>query len=192
MLELNNHEWQPASWRRDPIGPGGSWLLVLVNGLLSTVVGVVALAWRGASLALLALLFVVTLLANGMVQTMLAITDRDAGTGRRVLLGVLGPLSILGVLGCLLVPADSLRGIAWLIGAWLMISGGLTLVAALRDTERGRGWAGARGVLCLCGGLIVVLQPEISLLALGFTLGLVLVALGVLLMIDAVRLRAVA
>jgi uncharacterized membrane protein HdeD (DUF308 family) len=191
MLELNNHEWQPAPWRRGPIGPGGSWLLVLVNGLLSTVAGVVALAWRGASLALLALLFVVTLLANGMVQTRLALTDRDAGTGRRVLLGVLGPLSVLGVLGCLLVPADSLRGIAWLIGGWLMVSGGLTLAAALRDTaDRGRGWAGARGALCLCGGLIVVLQPEISLLALGFTLGLVLVALGVLLMIDAVRLRA--
>lgn len=190
MLELNNHEWHPAQWRRDPIGPGGSWALVLVNGLMSTVVGVVALAWRGASLALLGLLFVVTLLANGMVQTMLAITDRDLSTGRRVLLGVLGPLSILGVIGCLLVPADSLQGIAWLLGAWLMISGGLTLVAALTGATRsGRGCAGARGVLCLCGGLIVLLQPEITLLALGFTLGLVLVALGVLLVIDALRLR---
>jgi uncharacterized membrane protein HdeD (DUF308 family) len=191
VLELNNSEWQPARWRRDPIGAGGRWPLVLLNGLLSLGIGVILLAWPRGSVALLGLLFVTTLLANGMVLMAIALTDRETAIGRRWLIGVVGALSwAVAVIG-LLEPAGSLRVIAWLVGVWLTLSGVLAILGALTDSaEGGRGWAGARGMLSVSGGLVVLLQPEITLLVLGITFGLVLVALGVLLVVDAVRLRA--
>ena len=173
-----------ASWHHTA---GRHWMVHVVNGVLMVGIGIAALAWSGASLLVVALLFATTLLANGIVQILAAIAEADAGGGRRVLLGLLGALSLLTGVLCLRSPLQTLGVIALLAGSWWIVGGVLGIVAAVTGSAEGsRGWAALLGVLSVIGGLVVLLQPGISLAALELTLGVVLILLGIVVVIDAV------
>ena len=180
-----------ADWQDVVTSTGRHWGPHLVNGALMILAGIAVLAWPGASLVVVSWLFAITLLVNGIVQILRSIADADLSGGRRVLFGLLGALSLLiGVL-CLRSPLQTLAAIALLIGSWWIVSGVLTLVAAMGGaTEGSRGWAAVLGVVSVVGGFVVLLQPEISLATLEITLGVTLILLGIVVMIDAARLRS--
>ncbi len=188
----NNQVWSPpAAWRRPPVTDSRRWIPLLVNGVLSVLIGAAALVWPRTSLLLIAVLFAITLLTNGVVQLVIAMADNESTGGRRLVLGALGPLSIVAGVLCLIDPEWTLGAIALLIGACWTIGGVLTVVAAVTDAAEGsRSWAAVRGLLNMFGGFLVLLLPAISLLTLTVAFGLLLIALGVLLMVDAAQLRA--
>lgn len=166
------------------------WVPQLVNGVLSVLVGIAILVWPNASLVVLAVLIAITLMANGLVQILMAITEPNAGGGRRVLLAVLGALSLLAGALCLRAPLQTLALLAVLIGSWWLVNGVLTLVGAMSETGEHRGWAALGGIVGVAAGLIVLLQPGISLRALEITLSVGLIVIGALWAIGAVRSRA--
>ncbi|SER22495.1 HdeD family acid-resistance protein [Actinokineospora terrae] len=159
----------------------------VLNGVLMVGVGVAALVWPGASLVLLAVLFGITLMANGVVRVVQAIADSGSG-GSRVLLGLLGALSLLVGVLCLRAPLQTLALLAVLIGSWWLVSGVLAVVAALGDGGGG-GWSVALGVLSAIAGVYVLVQPGISLAALEVALGVGLIVLGAVTAVEAVRTR---
>jgi uncharacterized membrane protein HdeD (DUF308 family) len=181
----------PTTWQRPAATDSRRWMPLLVNGVLSLLIGGAALVWPRTSLLLIAVLFAITLLSNGVVQLVIAMVDNRSTVVRRLMLGALGPLSIMAGVLCLIDPEWTLGAIALLVGACWTISGVLTVVAALTDTAEGsRSWAAVRGLLNIFGGLVVLLLPAISLLTLTVAFGLLLITLGVLLMVDAGQLRA--
>lgn len=170
---------------------GRHWGPRLVNGLLMILIGMVLLAWPRPSLAVIGVLFAITLLANGIAQILRSIANTDAAGGRRVLYGLVGALSLLVGVLCLRAPLQTIAAIALLIGSWWVVSGVLTLIAAASGaTEGRRGWAFLFGVLSVVGGFVVLLQPALTLTAITITLGVSLIVLGIVAMVDAIAQRA--
>ncbi|OLF05160.1 hypothetical protein BLA60_37200 [Actinophytocola xinjiangensis] len=159
----------------------------MVNGVLSVLVGIAMLVWPNASLVVVAVLIAITLAVNGIVQILVAVTGHDATGGRRLLGGVLGALSLLAGALCLRAPLQTLALLAVLIGSWWIVTGVLTLVGALANDGGRRGWSAFGGAVALVAGLVVLLQPGMSLRTLAVTVGIALVVIGVLICLDAAR-----
>jgi uncharacterized membrane protein HdeD (DUF308 family) len=179
------------TWQGVVGSTGRHWGPRLFNGMVMFLIGIAVLVWPRPSLAVFAWLFAITLLVNGIVQILRSIADTDAAGGRRVLFGLLGALSLLAGVLCLRSPLHTLGAIALLIGSWWLVSGVLTLIAAVGGaTEGSRGWAALLGVLSVVGGFVVLLQPAMSLVAMEITFGVSLIALGAVAMVDAVWHRS--
>jgi uncharacterized membrane protein HdeD (DUF308 family) len=149
------------------------------------------LAWPKPSPVVVTWLFGVALLANGVARLVAAITEPDASSARRVMLGLLGVLSVLAGMWSLRSPLPTLAAVAVLVGTWWIASRVLTLLAAVTGSTVGsRVWGAALAVLSVAGGFLVLLQPRISLVALEVTVGLMLLVLGLVIVVDAVRARS--
>lgn len=98
------------------------WGLLLIEGILSILAGVVALAWPGIT----ALAFIYVLVAWAIVTGILEVLaplSFPMGGGRAVLTVLAGVLSI--IFGILIAqqPASGLLAVAWLIGVYAIAFG---------------------------------------------------------------------
>ena len=130
---------------------------------------------------MIAWLFAIQMVATGALQLVAAFAG-DAGTGGRVLLGLLGALTILVGLLCLRAPLQTTVVIGLLIGATWVVGGIIGIFHAIEDGPRGdRGWRIASGLLFVVGGAVVLIYPGASLVTLVWLLGIVLLVTGVVL-----------
>lgn len=156
--------------------------MLRLTGAISVLIGLAALAWPKSTLLVTAYLFAAYLAATGLVQIAMAISETAASTGRRALLGALSAIAVVGGVLLFRSPLSSLTAVALLVGGWLFISGVLHIVTAVSvSSDPNRPWTAASGALGLLGGILVLLQPGISLLALTITFGIWLVLHGTLL-----------
>ena len=166
------------------------WPLQFVHGVIAILAGIVALIWSEASLRFLAIVFAITVLAHGAALLVTAIVQNTPAPKRmvRVLLGALALL--VGVVS-VRAPTQTLSVVAMVVGAWWFVSGVITIAGLLSDRADGRWeWSAGQGVVSVLGGLVILLQPDIRLFALRYTLGTVLIVLGLLIVADAVRSRS--
>jgi uncharacterized membrane protein HdeD (DUF308 family) len=183
-----------ASTHTDPVADrlariGRSPNLLIIAGALSVVIGLLVLSWPGATIAVVAWLFAIQLLVTGVLQVVSAFSAGD-GAGRRVMLVLLGALSILVGLLCLRAPLQTALVLGLLIGAMWVIQGVITVGTAI-GSERGaaRGWMIASGVLSVLGGAVVLVYPGASLVVLVWMLGIFLIVSGAVLVIQGVVAR---
>jgi uncharacterized membrane protein HdeD (DUF308 family) len=118
------------------------WWAIVLRGLIAVLFGIVALAAPGAVLLSLALLFGIYLLIDGvigLVSTVRAVT----GHGHWVMLLAEAILNIIKGLIALLIPAAAVLAFVLLMAAWALVSGGLTVAAAVKlHATHGRWWLG--------------------------------------------------
>jgi uncharacterized membrane protein HdeD (DUF308 family) len=107
------------------------WWIVLVGGVVSMLVGLVALAWPGIGglglLSLLAAWAVVT----GVFEIEAAVRLRRLA-GTEVSLFLAGGLSVLVGIALIALPEDDPLEVVWAIGLFGIVYGGVLLVAAGR------------------------------------------------------------
>ena len=122
---------------------GRAWWWPAIFGAISIVAGVLALAWPGPTLVVLAVLFGIELIVWGIFRLVGAFTFGDESGGARVLWAILGVLSLLsGVLGIiaglilLFWPAISILTLAFLAGIWLIVLG-ITQFSLAMQLRRG-------------------------------------------------------
>ena len=131
--------WTPAS-RPGSAGPsvtyvGGSPAVVVAEGGLGAVFGVVVLAWPGPTATVLATLFAAQLFATALVQ-LVAASSTALSTGDRVLSCGLATLSLLIGLLCLRAPLQTpallglLMGIMWVLGGAIRVGQGSSATPA--------------------------------------------------------------
>jgi uncharacterized membrane protein HdeD (DUF308 family) len=155
------------------------WLLLL--GVITVVVGIAALAWPGLTLLVVAVLFGAQLIVMGIFRFVSAFASDDVTGGNRVLLALLGVLSLFIGLYAVRHVLISLLALALLLGIYWIISGTMELYLALAHRGlKNRGWTGVMGVLGVLAGLIVLVYPAISLLTLAIVLGIWLIVRGVM------------
>ncbi len=152
----------------------GWWLLLLV-GLLSVVAGAVILVKPGDSLATLAVIAGIFLLADGILEL---VSSFMRGTRNRGMVALFGVLS--AVVGVLLVrhPIGGVAAVALLIGIWLIAAGVIRFVTAFEEREH-RGWHAFAGVLELLAGIAIVADPTIGFATLAILVGIGFIVNGV-------------
>jgi uncharacterized membrane protein HdeD (DUF308 family) len=172
---------------------GRHWGWVLSFGVITFLAGLLVLAWPGATLLVIAVLFGFQLVIAGIFRFVTAFAHDDASGGTRVLLALLGVLSVIIGLWALRHVLLTLIALVLLLGIFWVVNGTIELFTAL--SHRGmpeRGWTAAMGVLGILAGLIVLVYPGVSLLTLSIVLGVWLLIYGVMEIVAAFRIRRVA
>lgn len=160
-------------WRR-------MWLLPVGFGGAGVVLGVLMLSWPGHTVAALTYLFGAYLLLTGVYRFIAALQLRHVDAVARVVALVLAVLSVGFGVACLVRPFHAAATLALVVGAYWLASGAL---GAFGARQRRRGAPGRSpgmggGVFAMIVGLLILLFPGASLLALAWILGLWLIVFG--------------
>ena len=169
---------------------GRAWWWPAIFGVVSIIAGVLALAWPGPTLVVLAVLFGAELIVWGIYRLVGAVTFGDAGGGARTLWAILGVLSLLLGFYALRHIVITLLSLGLLLGIFWLVDGiGLIVSAVEHRGMPGRGLSLLSGVLGVIAGLVLLVWPAISILTLAWLAGLWLLVLGVMQVSVAIQLR---
>ena len=172
---------------------GRHWGWVLAFGIITLLTGIAALAWPGRTLVVVAVLFGIQLILMGIFRFAGAFASDDLTGGTRVLLAVLGVLSLIIGLYAVRHVLITLLALALLLGIFWIVSGTVELFTALSYRGmRGRGWTAVTGILSVLAGIVVLAYPGISLLVLAVVLSVWLLVFGVMQITLAFRIRSLA
>ncbi len=156
-----------------------AWWLVFASAVFSVVLGLMMLAWPEATLKVVALLFGVWLLLHGLVRIVQAITATARDGGERAILGVIGVLFVIAGVIALRNLFVSLAVVITLIGLMWLIGGIVELVSAFtRHASGDRMLYIVLGSLSIIGALVVLIWPDLSLVALVYITGAWMVLMG--------------
>ncbi|MEV6233007.1 HdeD family acid-resistance protein [Saccharopolyspora shandongensis] len=169
-----------------------AWGSVLVVGLCSLVVGVLALVWPRATLIVLGVLFGVYLLVSGVLQ-IIAAFGTHVTAAIRVLAFISGALSILLGLLCFRGEMQSILFLGLWIGIGWLFRGVTQTTASIADRAMpARGWQIFMGIVTALAGIVLMVSPLTSVALLVLFGGIWLVVLGVVEIITAFRIRSAA
>jgi uncharacterized membrane protein HdeD (DUF308 family) len=167
----------------------GAWRAVATIGVLAVIFGVLVLMWPGISLVVVGVLFGLYLVLSGVLQ-LVAGFGTHAATAMRVLAFLSGALSILLGLLCFRSELTSLVLLALWIGIGWLIRGIAQIVAAVSDPAMpARRWQGVLGAIGVLAGVVLIDSPLPSIGLLTILGGCWLIALGVMELITAFRIR---
>jgi uncharacterized membrane protein HdeD (DUF308 family) len=171
---------------------GRHWGWIMAFGVLTLLAGVAVLARPGRTLVVIAVLFGVQLIVTGIFRFVAALAADDLTGGTRVLLAVLGVLSLIIGLYAVRHVLVTLLALALLLGIFWIVNVSVELFMALSHREMAnRGWSAVMGILSIFAGIIVLAYPGISLLVLAVVLSVWLLFYGVMEITLAVRIRSV-
>ncbi len=170
---------------------GRHWGWVLAFGIITLLVGVAALAWPGRTLVVIAVLFGIQLVVMGIFRFAGAFASDDLTGGTRVLLALLGVLSLIIGLYAVRHVLITLLALALLLGIFWTVSGAVELFTAISHREmRNRGWNAVMGIVSILAGIVVLAYPAISLVTLAVVLGVWLIIFGAMQVTAAFRIRS--
>jgi uncharacterized membrane protein HdeD (DUF308 family) len=172
-------------------GIGRHWAWVLTFGIVTLVTGLAVLAWPGRTIVAVAVLFGIQLVLAGIFRFVMALAADEASGGTRVLLALLGVLSLIVGLYAVRHLQVTIAALALLLGIFWIVNGTVETFTALSHRGmQGRGWTVLMGLLSVLAGLVVLAYPGISLVTLAVVLGFWLLVLGVMEVVLAFRLRS--
>src|ERR1700731_592379 len=172
---------------------GRHWGWMMTFGVISLLDGVAVLAWPGRTLIVIAVLFGIQLIVTGIFRFVAAFASDDLTGGTRVLLAVLGVLSLIIGLYAVRHVLVTLLALALLLGIFWIISGAVELFTALsRRGMRGRGWTATMVILSILAGIVVLVYPGITLVVLAVVLGVWLLVFGAMQIFLAFQIRSLA
>jgi uncharacterized membrane protein HdeD (DUF308 family) len=171
-------------------GVAKSWGLVLVMGILSIILGILAFAWPGATIVTVAIFFAVWLFVSGIYSIIGAFSD-DASTSMKVLSAIIGVLSVIVGFSLLRTPFQAVEVMIFVLGIFWVSQGIVGFVTAF-EVKKGRNWRLFSSILGVVAGIVVLVYPISSALTLALFGGIWLVILGITQIIAAFELRGAA
>ena len=172
---------------------GRAWGWIVAYGVVSVLVGIIALVWPGATLVAIAIIFAIQLLVAAAYQFVFAFAVPAESGWLRALVVLVAIVSFAAALYLLGHAGLTLVLLAVLLGAYWIAAGVIELVVGIEHPElQGRGWMIISGVLSILAGGVVVLFPGTSLVFLTYVLGFWLILFGIGLAVRGWTLRSVA
>ena len=172
---------------------GRHWGWLLFFGIITLVLGVLALAWPGHTLIAIAVVFGVQLVVMGVFRFVASFAYPDLSGGTRVLYALLGVLSLIIGLYALRHVLLTIVALALLLGIFWVVNGTIELFTAISQRELpNRGWNIFSGVLGVIAGFILLVYPAISVLALAVVVSVWLIVYGMMLISVAYQMRSLA
>lgn len=167
-----------------------NWWTVALRGVIAILFGIVVLVWPSITLRALVILFALLALASGFLSLGTVVSQRriDEPWWLLLLEGIFGI-----AVGIIILNWQEITGLVlvyWIAG-WAILSGLLELVVAiqLRRQIKNEVLLVAAGIASLLFGLLLVIWPVTSALAILWLMGAYALIFGVLLLILAWRLR---
>jgi uncharacterized membrane protein HdeD (DUF308 family) len=162
------------------------WWVLLIRGALLIIAGLLAvvspITW---------VIFVgVYMLIDGMTLLLAGVSDQPGGQSRWPLL-IIGILGLLAGLLILWNPALGGITLTYVIAAWAIVTGILTIITALRLREEidNEWWLVLSGVLAIIFGILVFQNVLAGILTIAWVFGLFAVVVGILSIALAFRVR---
>jgi uncharacterized membrane protein HdeD (DUF308 family) len=172
------------------------WPPLMIRGVLSVIFGVVALVWPGVTVLALALLFGAWALLQGVSYVVGAVRQARAhlSVWDWLPMLILGLLGIAAAVGTALWPGITALALTVMVGLFLVAVGVSELVIAvgLRRAIRGELFMVIAAVLALLTGLSILIWPQQGVLVLTVVLGSYALVTGLLVIVAAFRVRALA
>lgn len=168
-------------------GLAAHWGLVLAMGLVSILIGVIAIVAPGATLITLAIFFAVWLFVSGIVEIIQSFTVHG-DTGGRVLNAFLGVLSVIVGFALLRAPFQSLEVLIFVLGIFWVAQGIMTFIGAFQRKD-GRNLKIFMGILGVIAGTVILLYPISSAVTLALLGGIWLIILGIMQIVAGWQLR---
>ena len=186
---LSGRIMEPGSGPGGPNRPGilppgwaKAWIIPVVFGAVSVVLGVLVLVWPGHTVGALTVLFGLYLLLTGVYRFAAALQLRGIEPVARAVALVLAVLSVAVGLVCLINPFHTAATFAVVAGAFWVAAGAITFLGGWqrrrRPVQAGRAPGQAGGVFSIVVGVLIMLFPSASLVFLAVVLGLWLVFFG--------------
>jgi uncharacterized membrane protein HdeD (DUF308 family) len=155
---------------------GDLWWIPLAAGVLSLVVGLIALFFPKPTLLAVGIIFGAYLVLWAVLLIARA-ASAEAPTSAKVLGIVLGAIAALAGMILIVRPEQSVLVAAWVLGFWWTLNGVLHLGFGIAVGE-GRGWNIFRGVIGIAAGVVILAQPQIGLVTLVWVVGIGLILQG--------------
>jgi len=171
---------------------GRAWEWILGFGILTLALGVVVLIWPKDTLVVIGYLFASQLVVAGVFQFAAAFGIPGENGWLRALTAILAIFSfalgiyLFGHVGLSLLVLVFTLGFFWIFYGFVQLN-----IAIGHSELPARGWLGLSGVLGLAAGIIVIVWPGISLLALALVLGVYLVIYGAVIAASAIHMRSI-
>jgi uncharacterized membrane protein HdeD (DUF308 family) len=149
------------------------------RGVLSVIIGIVAVAWPGITVGAFVLLFAVYAFILAGTELIRAFTSRTAGPViGRLLLAVLDVAA--GVLA-LVWPGVTALALVIVVAIWAFIAGVFELVMAFRSGETAgeRAMWGLTGLVSVALAVVLAIRPDIGAISLAEVFGLFSIVSGV-------------
>ena len=157
---------------------GRIWWLLLFGGIISLVVGIVIISWPTPTVIVVAVLFAIYLIISGIFEIVRSFASGLTG-GTRALLLITGVLSvILGIFAIRSAADNAVNLLGIFVGIAFLFRGFASLFMGF-DSKEGRGWNIFFGILMLVGGVVILVQPALSLTTLAWVVGIWLIMIGI-------------
>jgi uncharacterized membrane protein HdeD (DUF308 family) len=150
------------------------WALITF-GVISVVLGVLALLWPGLTILALVIVLGIELLIWGV---MLMVNAFREGEGR-ILAVILGVLALIAGIALFFRPLRNLPTLVIVISVFWILGGLVQAIGSIVDRGPGWGWLLFSGLVSVAAGLLVITWPEATLLVVAVTAGIWMIVLGV-------------
>ena len=173
-----------------PVVLAKNWWSLVIRGIIAILLGVIAFAWPGITLAALVLLFGAYALLDGVVSLIGAVRAIESHERWGALLFE-GLAGIFAAVITVFWPAITALALVYIIAAWAIVTGIAEIMAAVRLRRHVSGeWILAVvGVASLLFGLLMAAMPLAGELVIALWFGVYAFVFGVLLVALGLRLR---
>jgi uncharacterized membrane protein HdeD (DUF308 family) len=156
------------------------WVAValLVLGLLTLGVGLFLVIEPHETLKVFTIIIGVLLLVDGVIAVIASIAGRGEG---RVLLAIVGVISVLAGLVLIKKPFQAIYLLADIVGIWLIVVGVARFMFAFSAVS-GRGGQILVSLVDVAAGTVILVWPKATLTTLAVIIGIVMIIRGILLM----------
>lgn len=169
-----------------------NWWAFVLRGVAAVLFGILTFLWPGMALLTLVYLFGFYAMTDGVFNIIGAFrrTGRDQQPWWALLIS--GVLSIVAGVIAFFLPPVAAMALLYLIAAWAVVTGVMSVIAAIRLRKQIEGeWVLVlSGVLSLLFGVFVVAFPGAGALALILWIGAYVFVMGVMLIVLGFRLRS--
>ena len=160
------------------------WWQPVIRGIIAIVLGILAFAMPGITLATLVIFFGAYMLVNGVFLTITSLGSRKEKEDWGLLLAE-GLMSIVIGVITFVMPGITVLGLVIYIAAWALATGVLEVIAAvrLRKVMTHEVWLALSGVASIVFAFLLMLYPAAGALSLLWLIGIFAIVFGVFLTI---------
>lgn len=167
-----------------------NWWVLLFGGIISIIVGLLAIVWPGKTIVVVAILLAIYLIVSGIFEIVRGFGSGLTG-GMRALFIITGIISVILGIFAIRSAFQAVEILAIFIGIAFLFRGFGALFAGI-DSKDGRGFNIFFGIISLLAGIVVLVWPGISLVTLAWVVGIMLVITGIYELIAAFRVKQLA